>query len=78
MLGWEGFGRGCEHFFWGLSVRQIEEMLNDGMWRKLKLEWAKVCNRSSKLQFWAGVCGDFVTKEWQDGGAVNIVNRYQR
>ena len=53
-------------------------MLNDSIWRKLRLEWAEGCNRSSKLHYWAGVCGDLVYKEWQDGGAVNIVNRCQR
>ena len=36
------------------------------------------CNRSSKLQYWAGVSSDLVNMEWQDGGAVNIVNRSQR
>ena len=70
--------RGYDDFFRGLSDRQIEEMLNDSIWRKLRLEWAEGCNRSSKLHYWAGVCGDLVYKEWQDGGAVNIVNRYQR
>ena len=63
MLGWEGFGRGCGDFFRGLSDRQIEEMLNDSIWRKLRLEWAEGCNRSSKLHYWAGVCGDLVYKE---------------
>ena len=33
---------------------QIEEMVNDSIWRKLRLEWVKGCNRSSKLQYWAG------------------------
>ena len=41
------------------------------------MEWVEGCNRSSKLQYWAGVCGDFVNKAWQDGGVENIVNRHQ-
>ena len=53
-------------------------MLNDSILRKLRLEWVEGCNRSSKLQYWAGVCGDLVSKEWQDGGVVNIVNKNQR
>ena len=47
--------------------RQIEEMLNDSIWRKLRLEWAEGCKRSSKLHYWAGVCGDLVYKEWHAG-----------
>ena len=35
-------------------------------------------NRSSKLQYWAGMCGDLGNKEWQDGGVVNISNKNQR
>ena len=42
-------------------------MLNDSIWRNLRLGWAEGCNRSSKLQHWAGVCGDLVNKEWKDG-----------
>ena len=78
MLGWEKLGRGCREFFRGLSDRQIEEMVNDSIWRKLRLEWVEGCNRSSKLQYWAGVCGDLGYKEWQDGGVVNILNKNQR
>ena len=78
MLGWEKLGRGCREFFRGLSDRQIEEMVNDSMWRKLRLEWVEGCNRSSKLQYWAGVCGDLGYKEWQDGGVVNILNKRHR
>ena len=46
---------------------QIEKTLNDSIWRKLRFEWVEGCNRSSKLHYWAGMCGDLVNKEWQDG-----------
>ena len=55
---WEGFERGCRKLFRGLSDRQIEEMLNDNIYRKLRLEWAE------------GVCDDLVNEEWQDGGVI--------
>ena len=48
MLGWEKLGRRCGEFFRGLSDR------HDSIWRKIRLEWVKGCNRSSKLQYWAG------------------------
>ena len=50
-------------------------MLNDSIWRKLRLEWVEGCNRSSKLQllYWAGMCGDLGNKERQDGGLLLLI-----
>ena len=55
MLGWEGFGRGCGEIFRGLSNAYGESC----DWNGKK----GACNRSSKSQYWAGVCGDLVNKE---------------
>ena len=60
MEGEEGLlgGMGCSgqvssgEIIEGVSLRQVNEMLEACAWRKLREEWREGCSRSQKLRYW--------------------------
>ena len=76
-MGWSSQGSLAE-IIEGVSLSQVNEMLEACAWRKLREEWREGCSRSQKLRYWGVLVGNIAFAEWKLGGAVRVQSKDQR
>ena len=76
-MGWCSQGSLAE-IIEGVSLSQMNKMLEACAWRKLQEEWREGCSRSQKLRYWGVLVGNIAFAEWKLGGAVRVRSKDQR